>query len=375
MSFQTKARWDGRKEVYKPQFTKEFSIIDYCHRSIESFYDEGAVTVTTDGVYIYREEPKNKVLAVAHLDTVQEAQIYGRSESFLYVPQLDDRLGVYALLDLLPNAFGMEFDLLLTEGEEVGRSTAKHFETDKKYNWIMEIDRAGTDVVMYQYETQVSKELMQQYGFEVGVGSFTDISYMDGLGVIAFNFGCGYYNHHSINAYVNLEEFEVMMVMLANFFHEYKGIELPYDEKDSIEYTYYQGWDWKETYTETTGIVRLGDSTVKSKFEMCVCKYCGMTNFTEDIKCYSCGEILDDETNKCALCDKEDCLGAVRCSGCEAFFHNCPFVTAFDNCSDCLQTMYDIDAYDIEQYELAVVFDNPADKNKFYWQISSKMAF
>src|SRR5690606_38317386 len=119
MSYQPSNKY-YQTEFYEPQLMKEFELIEYCHRSIESFYNEGDVTVTPDGVYIYREEPKNKVLAVAHLDTVQDTKSYSRTSTQLYVPQLDDRAGVYALMKLLPKLYGLEFDLLLTEGEEQG---------------------------------------------------------------------------------------------------------------------------------------------------------------------------------------------------------------------------------------------------------------
>ena len=70
------------------------------------------------------------VLGVAHLDHVQQAKhfrVEPREEDLVvYNPRLDNRLGVYLLLDLLPE-LGLGFDVLLTMDEEIGESTASKF--------------------------------------------------------------------------------------------------------------------------------------------------------------------------------------------------------------------------------------------------------
>jgi len=148
----------------------------------------------------------SQVLGVAHLDTVDLNEDYirqnpSRKRESAYVlncPQLDDRLGAWVLLSVLP-AFGVETDILLTDSEEIGQSTAQYFseKCDKEYNWIYSFDRAGSDVVLYQYETPELVEKLESIGFSVGMGSYSDIAYMEGLGISGFNFGAGYHRQHT----------------------------------------------------------------------------------------------------------------------------------------------------------------------------------
>ena len=90
-----------------------------CLTNIESFSIFGDVLDTPDGILIYKQNKGAKILGVAHLDTVLTSNHFKvkKNGRRVYNMQLDDRLGVYTMLDLLPQ-MGIEFDLLLTEGEE-----------------------------------------------------------------------------------------------------------------------------------------------------------------------------------------------------------------------------------------------------------------
>ena len=169
-----------------------------CLASIRDFYSEGDVINTPDGKYIYRDNGAN-ILAVAHLDVVCFAPRHfgspkGKANK-IYSAQLDDRLGAYVILDVLPT-MGVKVDTLLTTGEESCRSTGAYFQTDKPYNWMVEFDRAGQDVVLYDYWTLELKTLLKSLGNKVGVGSYSDIAAMEHLGIAGFNWGIGYYDHH-----------------------------------------------------------------------------------------------------------------------------------------------------------------------------------
>ena len=89
---------------------------------------------TSCGPY-YHHDHGAKVLGVAHLDTVMNRTPRLR-DSVVIAPQLDDRLGVFCLLNLLPS-MGITVDVLLTTGEERGRTTAANFYGS--YNWIVEL--------------------------------------------------------------------------------------------------------------------------------------------------------------------------------------------------------------------------------------------
>jgi hypothetical protein len=57
-----------------------------------------------------------KILGVAHLDTVLSATPH-LENSLVMTPTLDDRLGVWVLLHLLPSLGFNDYDILLTDNE------------------------------------------------------------------------------------------------------------------------------------------------------------------------------------------------------------------------------------------------------------------
>jgi hypothetical protein len=201
-----------------------------CLASIRDFHSEGEVVNTPDGIYIYRDNGAN-VLAVAHLDVVQpEPRHFGhrKGESdVIYNCQLDDRLGAWIILDLLPS-IGINVDVLLTTGEESCRSTAAHFCAEKDYNWLIEFDRAGTDVVMYDYETPELVELLCHFGNDVSWGSYSDISVLEHLGVAGFNWGTGYHDNHWRNSHFIVSECMEAIGRFIEFYEAHKSIEFPY---------------------------------------------------------------------------------------------------------------------------------------------------
>lgn len=165
-----------------------------------------------DRFYWYQDNGSD-ILAVAHLDTVQNdrtCQVIDTAAGPLAVSgALDDRLGAYVILELLPT-LGVTCDILLTTDEECAQSTAREFAEDfqggKQYNWIIQFDRGGTDVVMYQYETPTYAELVEASGAVVGMGSYSDIAELDDLGCAAFNWGVGYQDYHSPKSHAWLSD-------------------------------------------------------------------------------------------------------------------------------------------------------------------------
>jgi hypothetical protein len=212
---------------------------DICQMPEEAFaeaFDMQTYTVEQDppaDFYAFKENGST-ILAVAHLDTVSRAE--SRGCTFLdtedgwvvHSPALDDRLGAYVILDLLPK-LGMTFDILLTVGEETGQSTALFFEPGKKYDWVIEFDRGGTDVVMYQYDDQGTADLVIDSGARVGQGSFSDISCLEHLGVKAFNWGVGYQDYHSARSHAFLDDTFEMVAHFIEFFRVNKNVHLPHE--------------------------------------------------------------------------------------------------------------------------------------------------
>jgi ubiquinone/menaquinone biosynthesis C-methylase UbiE len=203
--------------------------------SIQDFERYGEKVDTRDGMYIYIDNGAN-ILGVAHLDTVQDLKHFDVAEhekgKVIHNAQLDDRLGAYLILKLLPE-LGVKADILLTEGEEVGRSTAKYFMSKKPYNWIFQFDRKGIDTVMYQYEDADTKKLLEKYKFMIGRGSVSDISYLESLGIKAFNFGTGYYDNHGEHAHAVESDIKHNVKLFLKFYNDMKDTKLPHTPKSS----------------------------------------------------------------------------------------------------------------------------------------------
>lgn len=215
------------------------------------------VKETVHGPLIYIDNGAN-VLGVAHLDSVQSTKhfyyLVVKGAEYVMNAQLDDRIGAYVLLDLLPS-MGLKFDVLLTYGEETGNSTAQFFETTKKYNWMFQFDRHGDDVVHYQYGSKHLKKKLRRSGFtDLYHGAFSDICYLDELGCEGFNVGCGYQDEHTEWAMLNVLELREQTVKFIEFWQANRNRAFPYKKKEGgaivpSKYWRPHGWEgagWEE---------------------------------------------------------------------------------------------------------------------------------
>jgi len=263
---------------------------DVCLARLKDFKSIGDVTQTRDGMYIYRDNPKAKILAVAHLDTVLDLNHFYRlsigKDTVIMNAQLDDRLGAYVLLDVLPQ-MGIEYDLLLTEGEETGRSTAKYFKAHKSYNWMFSFDRHGNDVVMYQYDNKPLRDDLKQAGLKPGLGSFSDIAFLGHLGICGMNFGTGYEGEHSDMCYASMNVLKRQLTGFKAFYDMFKDKKYPHVKSENI----------------MTG----GPSYARF----------GMSDY-DDLYCYLCNKHRGtvQVMNDIWLCN--DCIGdAAQCTECQ----------------------------------------------------------
>lgn len=224
----------------------------YCRRPTQDFWIKNETTKTAYGNYRFIDN-NSSVLAVAHLDTV----FTGNSFPFtvdgdqINSYNLDDRLGAYIIMEVLPK-LGINADILLTEGEESGLSTAMFFEPTKKYNWIFQFDRMGTDVVLYQYETQDQLcNSLENDKFFINYGSFSDISFMN-IGVAGVNFGTGYYDNHFDNSYMLISHTLLMIGKFVEFYKKHKNTKYKFSEYKKHEHKskFYDlyGFDGQDLY-------------------------------------------------------------------------------------------------------------------------------
>lgn len=166
-----------------------------------------------------------KILGVAHCDYVEipyyfKSYVNSEKDWMAFCPRFDDRIGVYLLMEVL-SKLGMEYDILLTDNEEKGGSTAGDFKNpaNKTYNWIFEVDRRGCDAVTYCYREM--DDVLKPY-FKKGAGSFSDISTLAWMQTGAFNIGVGYHHEHTSECYCLSTELFYNISRLLKFYNENK---------------------------------------------------------------------------------------------------------------------------------------------------------
>ena len=223
---------------------------------LQDFSDYGTRHDLPDGKdgrkrFYYYQDNGSDILAVAHLDSVQadgECQVIDTAAGLLAVSgALDDRLGVYVILEMLPQ-LGITCDWLLSTDEEICAPTSEDFYPDKDYNWMFSFDRGGTDVVMYEYETPELCHLVEEAGAQVGRGTFSDICVMEHLECAGFNWGVGYEEYHSRRSHAWLEDTFRMVARFVKFYEANAATYLkhyPYwgTSKGSSKST---AWDWDD---------------------------------------------------------------------------------------------------------------------------------
>ena len=203
---------------------------DCCNSTIEQI-TEG---YENPALGLYYKNQGSDILAVAHLDSVCKpshfvlVQIPNKGD-IVFSPVLDDRAGVYIITKLLPS-LGINMDILLTEDEEIGASTAYFFNSSKEYKWGVEFDREHDDVVLYDYEYNNPQwvQAIKESKFKIGIGTFSDISYLEHLGCSFLNIGTGLVRGHSEYAHIIVDDLVYNVEKFINFYNKYKDTKFPY---------------------------------------------------------------------------------------------------------------------------------------------------
>jgi len=197
------------------------------------------------GNYYYKDNNSN-ILAVAHLDSVLSptkfdyAKFQYSKQKIVISPVLDDRLGVYIILEVLPK-LGLKYDILLTDDEEIVRSTAGNFKTSKKYNWMFMFDRRGNDVVTYNYNAEGWHNALKEY-FDIGIGSYSCIKELEHLGCCGVNIGTSYYDNHSYSCYASLTELRKTIDKFIKFYQKNKDKRYTYEKKALFSEFQFSRW-------------------------------------------------------------------------------------------------------------------------------------
>lgn len=242
-------------------------LVRRCTDSIETYRHYGDTIDTPDGPLTYIDNGAD-TLAVVHLDYVLwRKPVYDSATHRIICPQLDDRLGLWAILDMLP-ALGVKSDVLLTDSEEVGRSTARYFNSPKQYNWMYQFDRHGIDSVLYEYDSDENRSRLIECGLDCTDGTFSDICRLSHLGCSGWNIGTAYHHEHTPNCYASLGETETNVRLFADFWKRHHATYFPKPER--LAYAPWSSWD-----------------------DVWDCPLCEEKNDTDLSTCRRCGEPLD----------------------------------------------------------------------------------
>ncbi len=191
----------------------------------------GGKTVNDRRIFI---DNSSDILFVAHVDTVLPPKIKKRTKKRLHASGLDDRLGCLLAYEL---GTELQADILLTDDEEKCCSTAQ-YHICKNYNWVVEFDRAGNDVVTYGNESYAFNQALLKY-WNLGFGSYSDIADLPTT-ACCFNLGIGYQHAHSKDSYVDLKVLAVQIIKFKDFYEKYNATKFVADENLHQEALSYQ---------------------------------------------------------------------------------------------------------------------------------------
>lgn len=216
------------------------------------------INLTKDYLYAQGKIP---VLLVAHADTVhlEKPKIcINLTTKKVTAPNglgADDRAGVLAITEILNR--GYKPSVLITTSEEIGAKGAHAFCNDfedLEVKYMIELDRKGkNDAVFYDCDNPNFTKYIESFGFKEEIGSFTDISIIaPHFKVAAVNLSVGYYNQHTKNEYLVLNELEqtiekvCLMLEDVNNVEKFEYIERRYSFYDS----YYKGYPYYDIYID-----------------------------------------------------------------------------------------------------------------------------
>lgn len=193
------------------------------------------------------------ILLTAHMDTtptvggkkrVPPKVIYTSPEGIVSSPQGiggDDRCGIYIITEVIKET---KCSVLFCEDEETGCvgsskfALTKHIDKISDMRYMIEVDRRGkSDLVFYNCDNADFEDFLLDNlkDYSVAFGSCSDISVlMEESRVAGVNISCGYYDEHTLNETINLNEMENTLKAIK---------ELVKIESPSFEFIdYYEGW-------------------------------------------------------------------------------------------------------------------------------------
>lgn len=251
------------KSAFPKQFIKickfgQRELKAYLSLKLTEFYDTKDITVGDGYIYAKGDMP---VCLTAHMDTVHKAKVkdyYGyydkkNKRNIISSPQGiggDDRCGVYMIMNILQTT-SYRPSIIFCEDEEMGGiGSGKFVRTEyirelEDMKFFVELDRAnGNDLVFYDdINTEFHEWCEQITNYTENYGSFSDISELcPAAGVSGVNISCGYYNAHTTDEYVVLEEMMKGIKATKKLLKASKELESSFEYKEYYSSKWYKSW-------------------------------------------------------------------------------------------------------------------------------------
>lgn len=224
---------------------------------LEAKYDK--VIATKDYLVAIGDIP---IALVAHLDTVFSSPVknlyYDQKRGVLWSPEglgADDRAGVFAITQIIKS--GLRPSIIFTTDEERGGIGASILSNRKcpipNLKYLIELDRRGKDdCVFYDCCTRDFISYVEQFGFSLDWGSFSDISFLcPSWNICGVNLSIGYEDEHSHTEILHIdymfETIEKVKTMLKEeVIPDFQYEEMPY------QYSNYWGcYDYDFGYVDS----------------------------------------------------------------------------------------------------------------------------
>ncbi len=274
----TRLNYTKKGEKNKKMNNKFIKICKMAQKQLKKFLENELKkyyknVISQDG-FLY-VKGKDKVCLTAHMDTVHSNLIKDyyvlkeNGKTIVSSPQGiggDDRCGIYMILTILEKT-KFRPTIIFCEDEEIGGvgsnkfCNTKFINDLKKMYCLIELDRKGSNDLVYYSDIneEFHKYVENVTGYNESFGSFSDISHLSpACGISSVNISCGYYNAHTTDEYVVMEEMnnsiertiDIIASMLKDkkqFKYE-KRVYKPIRYED--DYEYYYPSRWQRTFQE-----------------------------------------------------------------------------------------------------------------------------
>ena len=223
-------------------------------------------------VYVnFKKETKGTPIMVAHTDNVLNGErmpvltldgkkIFGGNGVGI---GFDDKAGIICAIEIWKRMHKKGVRFIFTADEEVGGVGARHVPAEKIKDaaYIIEMDRRGSnDAIDVSGTTRLCSqeflEIWEALGFKSATGTFTDLNELKETApkVNMINLSCGYYNAHTDNEYLVIEEFEHNVDCIYEMISTHHDVivdDTPEEPKTQSKYGNYGSdydYDWQKRY-------------------------------------------------------------------------------------------------------------------------------